>query len=521
MSDVLVMVSNGTPAAEIFKKVGVEGIITAAPALSRTADGSLAGHDLLELCWDSVRGATHNPARQCEVLSLWAEVLKTLEEEECYAEKIGDMITILCGSKDFDGAARAYFRLPHPRCEFLPPLQEEDYDAFIHSIERVGMANGTSCTQDVAHVMLHRLVQHDDAVLKSKPHIEMIMSIYERAQRRGSMGKPSSQEGPSISVPSPKARGLSKLSTLLPVICVPTPHVLAEAGSSRKEPIRTIAATPSTVLAGCMDATLRVVDLATGRLIGQHRDYTAGVSCVKVIEATKAVTSSYDGIVRILDFDNPSRTTMTLKGHTDLVRQVAVNPENLNVIASCSTDETVRVWDLRKAAEPVSILKHEDPVISVAFANPYIMTGSTDGVLCGWEADVLTKRVDLHNGILVIHAEEETATGTALVGCQNGAMYNVVTGRETASPVLTFHLEDVSAILTSPNAPGMVITGSSDDCIRMCLHDKCAAVIAGHTGGGVSALALAADDGTRTVFVSSGGDGDVRVWGYDLVRQIP
>eukprot|EP00759_Apiculatamorpha_spiralis_P028196 PhF_6_TR30718/c0_g1_i1/m.45204 len=508
------LLAKGQTATQIVKHIGVDGIVLEVPEFNKGADNAVICHELLDAAWKEVgstRTSTFTPNQKCELLSVWADVLKSLDEEEVFASKLSSMIEIYCDQKEYESAAKAYYRLPHPRSDFLPDtLTDEDYDGLVKAIERVGVLTGLSSTNEVGHVLLHSLLHRRPELQGAKTHFEMILSVYEKSRRRGSDGGMSEMRG--------ALSQRAKVSSWVPVVCVPTPHVLIAGKQRGNEALRSVAANPMTAFAGSMEGAVKIVDLETGKLIGQHKDYTQGVSCVRILEETNIVTASYDNKVRVFDSKNPGKTIFKFSGHTDLVRCVAVNPENLNLVASCSIDETVRIWDIRQPKEEVTRLKHDDAVISLAFAGPFLMAGSADGSLFGWENDTLTKRMNLGNGILDIHPLPDVANnGLILCGCQNGMMYNVISARESATPVLTFHQEDVTAILTTQHAPGLVITGSSDDCIRICFQDRCAVVVAGHSGG-VSGLAVAADDGTRTVFVSSGGDGDLRVWGFDIVK---
>ena len=55
-----------------------------------------------------------------------------------------------------------------------------------------------------------------------------------------------------------------------------------------------------------------------------------------------------------------------LRGHSDIIYSVAFSPDDA-IIATCSLDKTVRLWDAHTGAPLETITGHDYPVKSVGF----------------------------------------------------------------------------------------------------------------------------------------------------------
>jgi len=78
----------------------------------------------------------------------------------------------------------------------------------------------------------------------------------------------------------------------------------------------------------------------------------------------------------------------TLTGHDGAVETLAFSPDG-TVIASGSSDRTVRIWDAKTGAAVGQPLQgHTDSVTSVTFSpdGTLIASGSDDGTVCIWDA---------------------------------------------------------------------------------------------------------------------------------------
>ena len=120
------------------------------------------------------------------------------------------------------------------------------------------------------------------------------------------------------------------------------------------------------------------------------------------ISKTIFASCGNDAAVRITDF-NKVEAGILLKGHMGPINQVAWHPTQYfyhleedcviqqnhspHIIASCSGDKTIQIWDLRKSTPVKIIVGSSQDVLSIDF-NKYenvIGSGGGDGTIHLWD----------------------------------------------------------------------------------------------------------------------------------------
>ncbi|KIJ97484.1 hypothetical protein K443DRAFT_105589 [Laccaria amethystina LaAM-08-1] len=103
-------------------------------------------------------------------------------------------------------------------------------------------------------------------------------------------------------------------------------------------------------------------------------------------DGKQIVSGLSDNSVRVWDASTGDELK-AMKGHTDLVRSVAISPDGKQIIVSGSYDKSVRVWDV-SMGDKLKVLKyHADLVRSVAFSpdGKQIVSGSGNNSVQVWD----------------------------------------------------------------------------------------------------------------------------------------
>jgi RNA polymerase sigma factor (sigma-70 family) len=151
-----------------------------------------------------------------------------------------------------------------------------------------------------------------------------------------------------------------------------------------------------TILAsGSGDHTIKLWDVATGRVRATLRGHTQGIRSVAFHTDGKTLASgSDDQTVMVWDVATGQQRA-TLKGHAGRVTAVVFSPDK-KTLASGSYDHTVMLWDVT-AGKARTSLRHAGRVTSVAFSpdGKTLASGATDTMVTLWEVASGTERLSL------------------------------------------------------------------------------------------------------------------------------
>lgn len=157
--------------------------------------------------------------------------------------------------------------------------------------------------------------------------------------------------------------------TTLQVFKAETGEKLIEVKAHEDEVLCCAFSSDDSYIATCsVDKKVKIWDSATGKLIHTYDEHSEQVNCCYFTNKSNHLllaTGSNDFFLKLWDL-NQKECRNTMFGHTNSVNHCRFSPDD-EVLASCSADGTLKLWDVRSANEKKSInvkrffLSSEDP----------------------------------------------------------------------------------------------------------------------------------------------------------------
>lgn len=309
------------------------------------------------------------------------------------------------------------------------------------------------------------------------------------------------------------------------------------------------------VAASTTDGFVRVWDVQQGTLLGALT-VPAATALDASSDGQQLATVGTDGILRVSQW--PTALPKVLNGHSQGITGLVISPEGKQAV-TCSTDATVRHFDLIQARELKAFAGQQGPALSLAVARDFsqLATGNPTGQIKFWKLDGTDlKLLAGHTGnvtALTYHPEGKLIAsagqdGTVRVWQQPQLEYKTLPGHSqpvsivavsasrklmvTAADKLVQVFDTEGKLLRQLNAgahPVSAVTVAEEDHFVVAgdaaggIHawsladGKLQGELAGHTG---PVTGLAAHPTAKEVS-SSGADGKVRVWKLPLLENAP
>ncbi|WP_437321244.1 TIR domain-containing protein [Sorangium sp. So ce385] len=265
------------------------------------------------------------------------------------------------------------------------------------------------------------------------------------------------------------------------------------------------------IVSASYDSTLKVWDLATGRLLSTLEGHSDRVNaCAVSPDGQRIVSASSGRTLKVWELAT-GRLLFTLDAHSGWVNACAVSPDGQRIV-SASRDRTLKVWDLA-TGELFSILEgHSDRVNACAVSpdGQRIVSASHDRTLKVW--DLATGRL-----LSTLEGHSDRVSGCALspdgqriVSASYDStlkVWDLATGRLLST--LEGHSDRVNACALSPDGQ-RVVSASRDRTLKVweLATGRLLSTLEGHSGR-VNACALS-PDGQRIVSASS--DRTLKIW---------
>ena len=128
------------------------------------------------------------------------------------------------------------------------------------------------------------------------------------------------------------------------------------------------------------------LQITHAQIVFEHGDYVYSVA-FSPVDNTLLASGSSDSTVKLWDVVNQTNVA-TLKGHAGAVGSVAFSPNGM-LLASGAGDGTVKLWDVETHTNVATLEGHTNEGTSVAFSpdGTFLAVGESDGIIKLWDVE--------------------------------------------------------------------------------------------------------------------------------------
>ena len=265
------------------------------------------------------------------------------------------------------------------------------------------------------------------------------------------------------------------------------------------------------LVTGSVDNTIKVWNLATGKLLNTLTGHSDMLGCVAISpNGETLVSGSLDNTIKVWNLATGTLKT-TLASHSDYVSSLAISLDG-NTLVSGSLDNTIKVWNLATGKLKTTLTGHSDQVRSVAISSngETLVSGSKDKTIKVWNLATESLKTTLTGHSNLVHSVAISPDGETLV---SGSWDNTIKVWDLATgslkTTLASHGKDVNSVAISPDGQTLV-SGSWDKTIKVwnLATGSLKTTLTGHSNL-VWSVAISPDGQT---LVSGDSGGNIKIW---------
>lgn len=287
--------------------------------------------------------------------------------------------------------------------------------------------------------------------------------------------------------------------------------------------VRAISSDRSKIVSGADDESILVWDKQTFHLLEELRGHTAPISCLRMLSGERALSSSYDGTLRM--WDVRSSTCVATIGRCSSAVLCMEYDDSSGILAAGGRDSVAYLWDIRAGRQMHKLTGHTKWIRSIRMDGDTLITGSDD-----WTARMWSISRGTCDAVLACHAgavqcvEYSTLEKGIITGSTDGLVrfWEIADGGIRCVKNLTLHCAAILSINASEHWLGI---GAADNSMSLFHRPQERLGGFGSSGSKVSGWQLyrtpqksaavvrcVASDLERKRICSGGRNGLIRLW---------